>query len=182
MIEQLERLLQPIRNRIRLMVARALITAVKDQDGGITLTLDLLAGETRDGLELVQQYGMSSSPLPGSQAVTLFLGGSRDSGVVIATKGMTPETVFSLKPGEVALHTAEGDSVHLRAGRVVAITTETLEINASTAVKINSPTVEASGEVSDSVGKLSGLRAHFNAHTHVGNLGAPTSPPTPVDP
>jgi len=176
------------------MVARALITTVKDQDGGITLTLDLLAGETRDGLELVQQYGMSSSPLPGSQCVTLFLGGSRDSGVVIATKGMTPETVFTLKPGEVALHTAEGDSVHLKNGRVIAITTETLEITASTAVRITSPKITTTGdmtatgsmkaaEVSDTVGKLSAFRTKYNGHTHVSAVaGSPTSTPTPTDP
>lgn len=174
---ELNRILEPIRNRIRLMVARALIVATAEgKEGGIKLEINLGFEETRDELELVQQYGMSSRPSVGSQAVTLFLSGSRDSGVVIATKGMGSEMSFSLKEGEVALHTDEGDSVHLKRGRIVAITTETLEIKATTAVKIDSPTVEATGEVSDSVGKLSAFRQHYNAHTHIGNLGAPTSP------
>ena len=181
MIQELNRLLEPLRNRVRLMVARALISATVDEEGGIRLTLDLGAGEFRDELELVQQFGVSSRPLPGSQAVTLFLGGSRDSGVVVSTKGMGPEMSIALKPGDVALHTAEGDSIHLKNGRVVSITTETLEIKATTAVRIDSPTVEATGEVSDSVGKLSALRGHYNAHTHIGNLGAPTSPPDQQD-
>lgn len=182
MIQELNRLLEPIRNRVRLLVARALITATQDGEGGITLELNLGGGEVRDELETVQQYGVSSRPRPGSQVVTLFLGGSRDAGVVIASKGMGSSMSFSLKEGEVALHTDEGDSVHLKNGRVVAITTETLEINASTAVKINSPTVEASGEVSDSVGKLSALRSKYNTHTHVSAAsGSPTSTPTPTD-
>lgn len=176
MIAELNRLLEPIRNRVRLIVARALITATQDGEGGISLELNLGGGEVRDELELVQQYGVSSRPTAGSQVVTLFLGGSRDAGVVISTKGMGASMSFSLKEGEVALHTDEGDSVHLKRGRVVAITTETLEITASTAVKIDSPKVEATGEVSDSVGKLSSLREKYNAHTHIGNLGAPTSP------
>ena len=181
MIDQLQRLLEPIRNRVRLMVARALISAATDDEGGLRLELDLGAGEFRDDLELVQQFGVSSRPLPGSQAVTLFLGGSRDSGVVVATKGMGPEMSISLKPGEVCLHTAEGDSIHLKNGRVVSITTGTLEITATTAVRIDSPTLEATGEVSDSIGKLSALRQHYNTHTHIGNLGAPTSPPDQQD-
>lgn len=183
MIQELARYLEPIKNRVRLMIARALVSAVFDEtEGGIRLTLDLGFGEVRDDLELVQQYGMTSRPKPGSQAVTLFVSGSRDAGVVIATKGMGAEMSFRLAPGEVALHTDEGDSVHLKNGRVVSITTETLEIHASERVVIDSPSVEANGEVSDSVGRLSALRTKYTAHTHVGNLGAPTSPTTQPDP
>lgn len=180
-MNELNRLLEPIRNRIRLIAARALVRASTDAEGGISLEIDLGSGEVRDEVEHVQQYGVSSRPKAGSQVVTLFLGGSRDSGVVIASKGMGSSRSFSLKEGEVALHTDEGDSVHLKQGRVVAITTETLEITASKGVKIDAPTVEATGEVSDSVGKLSSLRTAYNSHTHVGNLGAPTSPPNPTD-
>lgn len=38
------------------------------------------------------------------------------------------------------------------------------------------------GDVSDSAGTLSGLRNSYNLHTHIGNLGAPTSTPDQVDP
>lgn len=181
MINQLNKLLEPIRNRIRMMVARALITATQDGDGGIRLGLNLLAGEVRDEIEQVQQYGVSSRPRPGSQSVVLFLGGSRDSGVSIATKGMGADMRFELKEGEVALHTSEGDSVHLKNGKIISITTETLEINASKEIKITSPKTTSSGEISDSVGNLSSLRDNYNAHTHIGNLGAPTSPPDKPD-
>lgn len=181
MIAEFLQLLEPVKNRVRNMVARALIAAATDEEGGIRLEVDLGSGEFRDDLEQVQQYGMSSRPKPGAQAVVLFLGGSRDSGVVVATKGMGPQMSISLAPGEVALHTEEGDSIVLRNGRVVEIVTETLRIRASTAVQIDSPLVAATGEVSDAVGRLSALRTNYNAHTHIGNLGAPTGPTSTPD-
>jgi phage gp45-like len=46
----------------------------------------LLAGEVRDGLERVQQYGFSSVPPVGSEAVVIFVGGNRGHGVVIGTE------------------------------------------------------------------------------------------------
>lgn len=181
MLAELNRLLEPIRNRIRLMIARSLITATQDGDGGIRLELNLLAGEVRDDIELVQQYGVSSRPKEGSQSVVLFLGGSRDSGVSIATKGMGPEMRIELKEGEVALHTDEGDFIHLKNGRVMELSTETLKITATKEIQIDSPQTTSTGEISDSTGNLSGLRDKYNAHTHIGNLGAPTSPPDQPD-
>lgn len=180
-LDQLNRLLEPIRNRIRLMVCRALINATATDDGGIRLELNLLADEVRDEIELVQQYGVSSRPTKKSQAVVLFIGGSRDSGVAIATKGMGADMKIDLKEGEVALHTAEGDHVHLKNGRIISINTETLNITATKEIKIDCPKTYSTGEVADSVGNLSVLRDKYNAHKHIGNLGAPTSPPDQPD-
>lgn len=171
MIPELNRLLEPIRNRIRLLVARALITSTRDGEGGITLELDLGSGEVRDELETVQQYGISSRPRPGSQVVTLFVSGSRDAGVVIASKGMGSSMSFALKEGEVALHTDEGDSVHLKRGRVIAITTKTLQISGDIELggKLEATgNISSSGDVSDAVGTISTLRTAHDTHTHVG--------------
>ena len=186
MIQMLERALEPIRNRIRLMVARSVISAVSSDETGITLQLTLGPNEERADVDLVQQYGVSSKPKPGSQAVTLFVSGSRSEGVTIATKGGGAAMSFTLKPGEVALHTDEGDSVHLRRGRIVEVTTETLKISASSGVEIDTPTltttgnVEASGNVEDSLGSLAALRTAFNAHTHVSaSPGSPTGHAAP---
>lgn len=185
--EILNRILEPVRNRIRMMVARSLISAVSDGSGGITLELTLGAAEVRDDVDLVQQYGISSKPVPGkSQAVTLFISGSRAEGVTIATKGIGAEMSFSLQEGEVALHTDEGDSVHLKRGRIVEITTETLKITASTEVLIDSPKVsatgdmQAGGDVMDAVGALATFRAAYNSHVHASAaVGSPTGPAIP---
>lgn len=181
MIEQLHRLLEPIRNRVRLLVGRGVISSAVSKSAGVTLQADLLDGEVRDNIELVQHYGISSRPLDGSQVVVLFMGGSRDSGVAIATKGLIPEALIDLQPGEVAIHTAEGDFVHLKKGRVVAIHTETLEITATKSVKITSPTVETTGTLADANGTVDELRAVYNQHTHLSAaVGSPTAPPVPL--
>ncbi len=187
MIEILERALEPIRNRIRLMVARSLISGISSSEAGITLQLNLGPHEERADVDLVQQYGISSKPKEGkAQAVTLFISGSRSEGVTIATKGIGADMSFSLEQGEVALHTDEGDSVHLKRGRVVKITTQTLKISASSGVEIDTPTlsttgnVEASGNVEDALGTMAALRTTFNAHIHnSAAVGAPTGPAIP---
>jgi phage baseplate assembly protein V len=152
-----------------------LITATQDSEGGIRLELNLLAGEVRDDIELVQHYGVSSRPKKDSQAVILFLGGSRDSGVAIATKGMGPEMRIELKEGEVALHTDEGDFIHLKNGRVMELSTETLKLTATKEILIDSPQTTSTGEVADFKGTLDRLRQNYNTATYIGNLGAPTS-------
>lgn len=184
--ETMNRILEPIRNRIRMLAARALISSVSDGSGGITLELTLGAAEVRDDVDLVQQYGISSKPKPGSQAVTIFISGSRAEGVTIATKGAGADMEFHLDEGEVALHTDEGDSVHLKRGRIVEITTETLRITASTAVEIDSPklsttgNVQADGDLQDALGTVSTLRTAFNSHVHnSAAVGAPTGPAIP---
>lgn len=185
--EIMNRILEPIRNRIRMLAARALISSVSDGSGGITLELTLGAAEVRDDVDLVQQYGISSKPKPGkSESVTLFISGSRAEGVTIATKGIGADMVFHLEEGEVALHTDEGDSVHLKRGRIVEITTETLRITASTAVEIDSPklsttgNVQADGDLQDALGTVSTLRTAFNSHVHnSAAVGAPTGPAIP---
>ncbi|MDN7916137.1 phage baseplate assembly protein V [Burkholderia cepacia] len=101
--------------------------------------VDGLAGETTPDLELFQHYGFTSNPPAGSMAVVIPLGGKTSHGVIVATEHGT--RIQSLKSGETAIYTAEGDSIVMRNGRVIDITTETLNIKAATAVNIDTPTV-----------------------------------------
>jgi len=183
----LDRLLEPLRNRIRAIVSRALVSSVTMGEDGMHAEATLLDGEVRDQLEVVQQYGFSSKPAGPTGAVVLFVSGSRESGIMISTKGLSTEMVFTLQDGEVALHTAEGDSVHLKKGRVVSITTNTLEIHAAQEVKIDSPKITTTGDlttggqVSDPLGSLATLRSTYNAHTHLSTApGTPTGPAVPL--
>lgn len=102
--------------------------------------IDGLAGETTPDVELLQQYGITSNPPSGTMAVVVPLGGKTSHGVIVATEHASYR-IMSLKPGEIAIYTDEGDSLVFRRGRVIDITTETLNINASTAVNIDTPTV-----------------------------------------
>lgn len=99
-----------------------------------------LAGETLQDNELFQHYGFTSNPLSGTMAVVLPVGGKTAHGIIIATE----HGKFRLKnlaPGEVALYTDEGDSIVLNRGRVINVTTQTLNINAENVVNIKTQTL-----------------------------------------
>ena len=206
MISQLRKLLDPINRRIQLMIGRAVIQTISDDNPLQLMQLLLNFEEVRSGMARLQEYGFTSHPLPGAEAVVLFPGGSRDHGIVIAVE----DRRYRLKPlaeGEVAIYTDEGDKIHFKRNRIIELTTETfnviagtkmnittplLEVVASTKVDITSPLVEISGnltvggdsesggDVSDANGSMQEMRDTYNGHTHNdpqgGTIPAPNEP------
>ncbi|MBW1784817.1 MAG: phage baseplate assembly protein [Deltaproteobacteria bacterium] len=82
----------------------------------------------------------------------------------------------SLVEGEVALYTDEGDKSHIKRGG-------NIEIVAAAKVVVNAPQVDVGDSGLEAVLNGATFQAYFNTHTHVGNAGAPTSPPqVPSDP
>ena len=100
--EIVNRLMAPLRQRVLLMIGRAVILAA-GEDG---LRLSLLEGEETEGVPQMQEYGFASKPLEGCAALAAFQGGNRDHGVVVATDDprYRPQ---GLEPGEVVLYTDE---------------------------------------------------------------------------
>jgi phage baseplate assembly protein V len=148
-MSQLDRQLAPIIRRINMALARGELLAVADGGGVQTMQVGLLHGETADGVERFQSYGVSSVPPAGGDALVAFLGGNRDHGVVVAVndRGSRPTGLAS---GEVVLYndqnvslrlTAEGDLV-IRARRVIIEAEESIEATAGT-----DATVTATGAV-----------------------------------
>lgn len=99
-----------------------------------------LAGENVADVELFQHYGYTSNPPAGSMKILVPLGGKTSHSVIIATEHASYR-LKSLPAGAVALYTDEGDSIVLARGRVIDITTKTLNIKADTEVNIDTPTV-----------------------------------------
>ena len=75
----------------------------------------------------------------------------------------------------------------MKRGHEIAVKTSKFVINAAEidlngAVKV-AQTLEVAGnitgkgEVADKTGNLTAIRSTYDAHTHTGNAGAPTSPP-----
>lgn len=126
--------LRTLFRRLRLLAARGVLRLVEDAGGLQRVQLDLLAGETRDGIERMQQYGFTSHPLVGAEAFAIFLSGDRGRGVALAIDDRRYR-LKSLAAGEVALYTDEGDVIHFKRGR-------TIEITAGAKVKVTAPTVE----------------------------------------
>lgn len=84
MLADLERLLRPLSNRVANSIARAVVSRVTDASALQGLQIEVLRGETRDNAERFQQYGFSSVPLEGAEAVVLFPNGNRTHPLVVA--------------------------------------------------------------------------------------------------
>lgn len=160
-MQSINRLLDPLRRSVRLMVARGVIKLVNNSTKVQELQVALLNGEVRDGVEHFQHYGFSSVPLPGGEYLAVFVGGRRSHGIVIANddRRYRPTT---WEPGEVGLYDhlgkflvlkANGD-VHITATRVVI--DGDVQINGDVAIDGN---LHATGTVLDDDGNT-------NHHTH----------------
>lgn len=116
------RLLEPLRNRVAGMVARAVVTLVDDKKRMQELQLQLL-GETIAGAERVQNYGLTSKPFPptgeqAAEAVVLFVGGGRDHPLVVAVDDRRHRPT-DLADGEVALYDDRGVRVHIQRAQLL---------------------------------------------------------------
>lgn len=100
--------------KLRLIVGRCIITAVRQDKGGELADIELLAGEVRRNVEFLQQFGFSSRPDGDVSGLALFVGGSRENGVVVGSKGNASNMNIDLAPGEVAVHSPFGSSIVLK--------------------------------------------------------------------
>jgi phage baseplate assembly protein V len=138
----------------------------------------MLANETKSNIERIQEYGFSSHPLPGSQAVAVFIGGSRDHGVIVATDDSRYR--IALQPGEAAIYSHEGHTIKLKNGGIIELNgtninlnCETMAINATNSVEINSPETNSTGDIS-----ASGIS--LTNHVHTGVETGPNNTGTPI--
>lgn len=121
MIATVQKLLAPLRTRIANMVARAVVRLVDDEGKLQVVQLGVLEGETRDGCERFQEYGFTSVPLPGAEAVVLFVGGRRDHPLVVAVDDRRHRKP-GLEPGESAIYNHKGSCVVCRADGSIEVT------------------------------------------------------------
>lgn len=148
MIKMLKQFIAPLQRRVFLMIARGIIKNVNDDTELQHAQVALLKNELRNDVERFQQYGFTSVPKIGAEAIALFLNGNRDHGIIISVEDRQYR-MKGMENGEVALYTDEGDFIHFQRGNKIEISTETLEINASTKVEVNTPIfdVNASNKV-----------------------------------
>ena len=179
--------IERLSHRILLVIARSLVTLVNDAGGIQILQVRLSASEVRDGLPRVSEFGFSSNPPEGSDAVVAFLGGDRSKGIVIGTCHQ-PSRPRDLSPGESILHSQDGKSVYLTAagGMVVEAKGQPVVVNnasdvtwncsgkftlvAPGGVEFDTPLVKSSGDMQDNFETnphtLAEMRQISNEHTH----------------
>ena len=135
----LQRAMRPFVQRLQLMIGRAVVQLVNDATKLQGLQVSLLADELRGDVERFQNYGFTSHPHPGAEAVAASVAGSRDHVLVIAVDDRRYR-LTGLAQGEVAIYTDEGDKIVIKRGG-------TIEVTASTKVRLITPLVECTGDV-----------------------------------
>ena len=191
MIDTIAALTEDWRNKVKLMVGRAILSAINDGGGAQTVQVQLLDGEGIDDVERIQEYGFSSCPPAGSEGVFLSVGGNRDHGLIIATENRQFR-VNGKKSGEMVIYDDLGQKVYLTRGGIVIegaglpVTikdTPLVTITAGTKVRCETPILECTGRIidhcDDSPQSLDEMRDIYNKHTHNENLvkGGPTEKP-----
>lgn len=121
-----------LEGRVRGMVARAIVRLVDDARQAQALQLELLAGESHDGVERFQSYGLTAHPHPGAEALVVFPGGLRSHGIALAVEDRRYR-IKALAEGEVALFDDLGNLIKL--GR------ERIDVTAVTAMQVDAPNV-----------------------------------------
>lgn len=196
------KILAPLRRRISMLVERAVVELVYDSLKMQGLQIGVLADEVRDNVERFQEYGFTSHPHRGAEAIVLAAGGVRSRAIVVAVDDRRYRKK-DLAPGEVALYTDEGDYILFKRGRIVEViagtelkvTAPLVTIAAATKVVVTTPLVEMSGDlvvtgsitganvtavqnVADQNGAktMAGMRNTFNQHTHNETGGATNAP------
>lgn len=190
MVSGLQRVLGPLNRRISNMIARAVVRLVSDDTKLQSLQVSLLAETTRDGAERFQQYGFTSHPHVGAEAIVLFPFGNRDHPIVIAVDDRRYRKT-GLEPGETALYTDEGDFILMKRGRIVQVvagakldvTAPEVVVAASSKIRFETPLLECTGEIKDRCDadgrSMSEMRETYNDHVHPENdSGGPTDAPT----
>jgi len=163
------RMVRPLRNRVYMMVSRAVVEMANDESRMQLLKMSVLAGEERDGVERFQNYGFTSVPKEGAEAVVVCPQGNREHMIAI----VVDDRRFRFKAmaeGEVAMYSDEGDFIHIKRGG-------NIEVKAAASVKIDSPIIELGKTAAEALIKGSTFQGLFNAHTHIsGPPGNATSP------
>lgn len=146
MSRELIKLLAPLSRRLRLMASRAVLSLIQDATGMQIVQVKLLDGEVCDGVERVQNYGFTSVPLPGAEAIFLSLGGDRDHGIVI-TADDRRWRIKGLQGGEVAVYTwkdkeAHGHRIVFNNDGSISVNAKNINVTATEKVRIEGDVVK----------------------------------------
>lgn len=144
MIDALNKLTEDMRQKVRLMVGRAILAAVSDGGAIQTAQAKCLADEIHDDVERVQEYGFTSVPLAGAEAVLVFPGGNRDHGLIIAVDDRRYR-LKALANGEVALYDDLGQYVHLKRDGIKAYSPQNIYLKTAGVLRLEGAGVEIHG-------------------------------------
>lgn len=184
------RMWQNLMRRCENMVARGVVWMADNAKTLQEVQVSLLNKEVRV-VERFQQYGFSSVPLSEAEGVIIFVGGLRDHGIVINVDDRRYRPTDDAE-GEVRIYNHLGDYIRLKsdrtievvAGANVDVTAPDVVVHASNKVRIESPLVEMTGNLTvsgtvqgNAVRTAGGIQLGTHVHSGVqaggSNTGAP---------
>jgi phage baseplate assembly protein V len=168
------KLTAPLARRVRLAARRAVVRLVYDDPKMQELQLSIFSGEVRDHVERWEDYGLTSYPLSGAEALVLALGGSSEHSAVVkvADRRYRPA---GLVEGEVVLYDDQGQQLHFKRDRLLHLLgVDTLALDVAVAATLTAPEINLGGDAA-SVRALIDERFKilFDAHTHSGVTAGP---------
>lgn len=133
----IDRELAPVRRRLRSMANRAQVTGVVESLQRQNLQLQIENDEAVDDIERFQNYGMTSYPPVGSEAVVMALKGSLDQRVAVAVekKDLRPKG----EQNDVIVYHAEGHQIRLTSSGKIIVTATDVIFEAANSFTIISP-------------------------------------------
>ena len=179
----LNRLLTPLKRRLQLLVDRAVLRIVTDSSERQQLQIQTQIGDTNSDVDRWQNYGHTSVPPLGAEAITLSVGGSRSNLVVICAEDKSVR-LKDLDVGDSALYHLEGHFFKLtkdKRGQLVAdeitIKVKRANISATEEVVINTPSTRFEGDVhitgkttGDGEGIFDKINTSKHKHKETGNI------------
>lgn len=179
MSDQISGLISRLARLVNSITGRGRVTTTNDSGNVQLVQIQTNSLETIDGLPRLAEFGFTSVPPNGSDAVLVFLGGGRTNGAVIAT-GHQASRPKGLAAGEVKIYSQDGKFVHLTASGGVIVEAKnqpvtvndatTVTINAATKVRMVTPRFECTGDIvdnCDTTGRsMAADRVIYDGHTH----------------
>lgn len=159
----IQQMLQPVKNRMALMISRAVLSSLADGEG-LQLVQVKVRGDddVHDRAERYQNYGLTTVPLAGAECIVVAVGGITSHLAILAIddRRYRPK---NLKAGEVMLYDHLGKFIHLQDDGTILIK--------GTKVRIES-TLEVTQEIKDRCDTdgttMSEIRGTHDDHDHGG--------------
>lgn len=188
--------IRALTHRFILMIGRGRILSTNAEGPLLKYQLSVSPKE-RPTIRRMTDFGFTSRPMKGADAVVVFVSGDRSNGMIIATNDLNH--MFPLDAdGESALFDAFGKSISLKkdggivieaAGADVTVNgAANVVVHASTRITLDTPEVHCTGNlkvdgtIADSVRSIEQDRTIYDSHTHSGvtaggaNSGPPNNP------
>lgn len=181
MIREINKVTSGFQRRLRLLISRGVVNIINDGLKTQNLQVSMLADESADDVERFQNYGHTSVPPAGSEAIIVSVGGIRQHLVAIAVDNKGTR-LGNLEPGDSAVYHLEGHKIVLTKDGVIQIVCKRLEVVAEEEVVFDTPQTRFTGAV-DIVG-ISKAQDHQSGngvsgakHTHNEHDGYQTTGP-----